>query len=85
MTLPGHPKQESISWAQVRKVFDSMPIRVALFDRDHRYRYVNPEWSKFTGEPEDTILGRTFAEVLGEEGAAFAREDEAAPSSPVMT
>ena len=66
MTLPNPPMQENISWAQIRRVFDSMPIRISLTDRDRRYRYVNPEWSKFTGKPEDAILGRKVAEVVGE-------------------
>ena len=66
MTAPEHPTQESISWAQVRKVFDSMPVSIALVGRDRRYRYVNPELAKFIGKPEDAILGRTVAEVVGE-------------------
>jgi two-component system NtrC family sensor kinase len=65
MRVPGEPMQESISWAQVRKVFDSTPVNIALVGRDRRYRYVNSELAKFIGKPEDAILGRTVAEVLG--------------------
>jgi two-component system NtrC family sensor kinase len=56
-----------VSWAQIRKVFDSMPIRIALLDLSHRHCYVNSEWSKFFGIPADASLGRTIAEILGEE------------------
>ena len=79
MTPPGDPMKESISWAQVREVFDSMPIRIALLDLNHRHRYVNSEWSKFFGIPADATLGRTIAEVLGEETFANVRpQDERA-------
>jgi len=75
----GDPMQKSISWAQVRKVFDSMPIRIALLDLNHRHRYVNSEWSKFFGIPADATLGRTIGEVLGEETFANVRpQDERA-------
>ncbi len=66
----GARSPEAISWAQIRRLFDSMPVRIALLDRDHRYRYVNPEWSKAIGKAEDAVLGRTVAEVLGEGNAA---------------
>jgi len=67
---PGTRVPEAISWAQIRKLFDSMPVRIALLDRDHRYRYVNPEWSKAIGKAEDAVLGRTVGEVLGEGNVA---------------
>jgi two-component system NtrC family sensor kinase len=58
---------EIVSWAQIRTVFDSMPIRIALLDLNHRHCYVNWEWSNFFGIPAEAALGRTIAEVLGEE------------------
>ena len=79
MTASGDAMQKSISWVQVRKVFDSMPIRIALLDLNHRHRYVNSEWSKFFGIPADATLGRTIGEVLGEETFANVRpQDERA-------
>jgi two-component system NtrC family sensor kinase len=73
------PTPISISWAQVRKVFDSMPIRIALLDLNHCHRYVNSEWSRFFGIPADATLGRTIAEVLGEETFSNVRpQDERA-------
>jgi PAS domain S-box-containing protein len=57
---------QSIDWAQVRQVFDSLPVRVALHDREHRFVYVNKGWSRFHDKPEDTVLGRTIAEVHDE-------------------
>jgi PAS domain-containing protein len=62
---------ESVSWEQVRKVFNSMPLRIVLLDREHRYRYLNPRSIEFIGRPENAILGRTIAQVLGEERFAI--------------
>jgi two-component system NtrC family sensor kinase len=66
-TPPGRQMLEGISWAHIRKCFDSMPIRISLWDRDLRYHYVNPELSKFLGKPADAVIGHTLAEVFGEE------------------
>jgi two-component system NtrC family sensor kinase len=63
---PIQPMSGIVSWAQIRKVFDSLPIRVALLDVNHRHCYVNSEWSSFFGIAGDATLGRTIAEVLGE-------------------
>jgi PAS domain S-box-containing protein len=61
------PMSGVVSWAQIRKVFDSLPIRIALLDLNYRHCYVNPEWSNFFGIAADATLGRTIADVLGEE------------------
>src|SRR5215469_6987732 len=73
------PTPVSVTWAQVRKVFDTMPIRIALLDLNHRHRYVNSEWSRYFGIPADATIGRTIADVLGEETFANVRpQDEGA-------
>ena len=61
------PILDAISWTEVRAAFDSLPIRVMLLDREHRYRYVNKEWCEFNRKTEDATLGHTIVEVLGEE------------------
>jgi len=73
MRPTGRQMPESITWAQVRNVFDSMPIRVTLLDRDHRFRYANAENSKILDHPADAMLGRTLAEMFGEEYFASAQ------------
>jgi PAS domain S-box-containing protein len=55
---------------QLRAVLDSIPTRIALLDRNRRYRYVNREYIDFAGKPEDQIIGRTIPEVLAEEAFA---------------
>jgi PAS domain S-box-containing protein len=64
--LPGNLLLDNISWAQVRNVFDNMPIRIMLIDRDYRIQYANPELSRFTGKPVSDILGNTVADIFGE-------------------
>jgi two-component system, NtrC family, sensor kinase len=69
----GNLLPQSIDWAQLRQIFDSIPVRVALLDREHRVLYVNTEWCKSYGMAEDTVLGRTIAEVHNEEMFADVR------------
>jgi two-component system NtrC family sensor kinase len=64
------PNLDGISEAQLRAVFDSIPTRIALLDRDRRYRYVNREYIEFAGLPADRIIGHTIPEVLAEEAFA---------------
>ena len=66
MTLSTDSLPNSISWIEIRRVFDSMPIRIALLDRNHHFRYVNPEYCNYARIPEGTILGRSIAETWGE-------------------
>jgi two-component system NtrC family sensor kinase len=61
---------EGIGEPQLRAVFDSIPTRIALLDRNRRYRYVNREYVGFAGIPVDQIIGRTVPEVLAEEAFA---------------
>jgi two-component system NtrC family sensor kinase len=67
MSAAGKAGPDGISEAQLRAVFDSIPTRIALLDRDRRYRYVNREYVAFAGRPAEEILGRTIPEVLREE------------------
>ena len=48
-------------------MLDSIPARVALYDRDRRHRYVNREYANFVGREPEAILGRTLSEVVGPE------------------
>jgi PAS domain S-box-containing protein len=66
----GEANFEGISEAQLRAVFDSIPTRIALLDRNRRYRYVNREYIEFAGLPAARIIGRTIPEVLAEEAFA---------------
>jgi PAS domain-containing protein len=58
---------ERIDGTQIRRLFDSVPVRIALHDRDYRLRYVNREVCSFFGKPASAFLGQTPAELCGDE------------------
>ena len=58
---------------QLWSVLDEMPARISYIDRGRRHRYVNREYAQLIGLPPSEILGRTVAEVLGEEEDAKLR------------
>jgi PAS domain-containing protein len=66
VTPAGRLLLQSIGWAQVRRVLDSLPVRVALLNREHRVLYVNPEWITSFDKPENAVLGATVAELHDE-------------------
>src|SRR3712207_8678428 len=51
----------------VRAILDSIPARVAVLDREYRYIYGNRSLLQFLGIPKKAFIGRTVAEVLGQE------------------
>ena len=65
MTLSDSPLQEGIRWAELCRIFDSVPVRIALIDHEHRYRYLNPLWTKFSGWSAEAAFGRTVADGFG--------------------
>ena len=74
-----------INEAQLRAVLDGIPARIALLDRERRYRYVNREYVDFAGKPEEEILGRTIPEVLAEEAfATFYPQGERALAGEIV-
>jgi len=65
--LPGLP---ALTISQLRAILDAIPARITLLDRQRRHRYINLEYARFAGRPEEEILGRTVAEILGAEAYA---------------
>jgi PAS domain S-box-containing protein len=53
--------------ALLGSVLDRTLARIAFIDRDGIHRYANPEYASFMGLPTEAIVGRSVAEVLGEE------------------
>jgi len=51
--------------AFVRKITDSLPLRIAYVDRDRRFRFVNQAHCRRFGRRREEILGRTREELLG--------------------
>ena len=74
-----------IGETQLRAVLDNIPTRIALLDRDRRYRYVNREYSAFAGKSPTDIIGHTVEEVLAEEAfATFYPQGERALAGEVV-
>ncbi|MBY8841932.1 SpoIIE family protein phosphatase [Streptomyces sp. SP2-10] len=48
----------------LRGIIEGTSAPVIILDRHLRHLYVNPAWSRVTGVPATTFLGRTLAEVL---------------------
>lgn len=52
---------------QLRTVTDHLPINIAQFDRQFRYRFANVNFTaRFAKKPED-VVGKTIVEVVGTE------------------
>jgi diguanylate cyclase (GGDEF)-like protein/PAS domain S-box-containing protein len=51
--------------AFVRKITDSLPLRIAYVGRDRRFRFVNQAHCGRYGRRREEILGRTREELLG--------------------
>lgn len=59
--------------AQLRVISMNAPIVLAHCSRDHRYLFVNRAYAERFGLKPEAILGRTLAEVMGEEAVAAIR------------
>jgi PAS domain S-box-containing protein len=49
------------------ELLDALPMRVSFIDRARRHRYVNREYAEFIGLPTEQILGKTLAEIYGDD------------------
>jgi diguanylate cyclase (GGDEF)-like protein/PAS domain S-box-containing protein len=49
----------------IRKVTDSLPVRIAYVDHERRYRFINLTHCQRFEMPREVILGRTRDELLG--------------------
>jgi PAS domain S-box-containing protein len=47
-------------------IADMLPVMVAYFDRDFRYRFINKPFAEWLGFPRKEILGRHSREIIGD-------------------
>jgi len=52
-------------------IADMLPVMVCMIDPDGRYRFVNKPYADWFERSRGDILGRTMAEVIGEEAADY--------------
>jgi diguanylate cyclase (GGDEF)-like protein/PAS domain S-box-containing protein len=64
-----YEQQIAASERRLRMVADSMPALIAYIDRDLRYHFTNEHFRALMGAEPQHMLGRTIAEVFGQEFA----------------
>ena len=57
--------REDEAW--INLVLDSLPVRVMRISREYRYLYVNRAYERLWGVRRSAVIGRTVAEILGED------------------
>src|SRR5438477_160238 len=57
--------------AELRLYTENIPDSVAYLDRDRRFLFANRHFAEQRGATPETIVGKTTADVLGEETAAW--------------
>jgi PAS domain S-box-containing protein len=64
-----------------RNLVDNVPVAIYAKRPDLRLHYVNKGWSDLTGVAAEDALGRTDAEIFGDDGEAFMDGDRAVLST----
>jgi diguanylate cyclase (GGDEF)-like protein/PAS domain S-box-containing protein len=54
---------------QLQTIIDNVPALIGNIDRDRRYRFVNRAYEEWFGHPSEAFIGRTTAEMVGEDTA----------------
>jgi|GEM_PF-1278867 PAS domain S-box-containing protein len=52
-----------LSEQRFRRLFEQIPLGIAVVDRDYRFRMVNPTFCRMLGYAEEELIGRPFASV----------------------
>ncbi|MBO6717586.1 MAG: PAS-domain containing protein [Rhizobiaceae bacterium] len=60
-----------------RSLIDNVPVAIYAKRPDLKLMYVNKGWCELTGHTEDEAIGRTDAEIFGQDGGAFMDADRA--------
>lgn len=62
-----------LSEGRLRLILDAIPAMIAHVDAGRRYRFANRAYANWFGLSKENIVGRTVAEVIGEEAYAAVR------------
>ena len=60
---------------RMRLVANNVPALISYVDRDQRYRFSNRTYDAWFGIPHEQMIGRTVAEVFGDDAYARMRQD----------
>jgi diguanylate cyclase (GGDEF)-like protein/PAS domain S-box-containing protein len=53
----------------LRTITDNLPAMIAYVDKSLIYRFANKNYERWLGLPEDSVVGRTLSEVIGQQHA----------------
>ncbi len=59
--------------AVLRRIMDAVPVGIALFDADQRFRFANKSYQTYTGQSPAEMIGKTLAEVAWAESYQIAQ------------
>jgi PAS domain S-box-containing protein len=66
-TLPGNLPPEMFTGPGLLALADLLPVMTAYYDRDARVQFINKLFADWLDKPRHDIVGRTMAEVIGEQ------------------
>jgi PAS domain S-box-containing protein len=52
---------------QLLLITDNIPAQVCYLDQAHCYRFVNKPYAEFYGLPKETLIGRNYKDIVGED------------------
>ncbi len=61
------------SEAELQSVINRTPFMLVRCSRDLRYRFISQAYALFIGRSRDEVIGKTIADILGEQGFATLR------------
>ena len=61
-----YEKQVSTQASILNAIVDEIPAAVAIFDRQMRYRLINKAFERWRGRSRESVIDKTFVEVMGE-------------------
>ncbi len=62
---------------RLRAIFESATDLMFIKDRSFKYTHVNPAFEELAGIPAAEIVGHTYEELFGDQGAAYLRDVDA--------
>jgi PAS domain S-box-containing protein len=65
--LPGNLPAEMFTGPGLLALADLLPVMTAYYDRDARIQFINKLFADWLDKPRPEILGKTMAEVIGEQ------------------
>jgi diguanylate cyclase (GGDEF)-like protein/PAS domain S-box-containing protein len=60
-------KQVAAQASMLKSVVDEIPASLAILDQNLRYKLINKTFERWRSRPRETVVGKTIAEVMGEE------------------